>query len=76
MLYSSNNIAPDLGPVDFAVHLFIQKTTYYHIFASYQVEPMRDFFTVFQIIMRSDDAFDGVFEDEIRQLVAGKKCAG
>ena len=76
MLYSPNNIAPDFGPVDFTVHLFIQKTTYHHIFASYQVEPMGDFFTVFRIIMRSDDAFDGVFEDEVCQLGAGKKRAG
>lgn len=37
---------------------------------------MRDFFTGFRIIMRSDDAFDGVFKDEVRQLVAGKEYAG
>ena len=76
MLYSPDYIAPDFGPVDFTIHLFIQKTAYYHILASYQVEPMWDFFAVFRIIMGSDDAFDGVFKDEIRQLVAGKKCAG
>ena len=70
MLYSPNDIASDFGPVDCTFHLFIQKTAYYHIFASYQVEPMRNFFTVFWIIMRADDAFDGVFEDEICQLIA------
>lgn len=34
---------------------------------------MRNFFAIFRIVVWSDYAFDGVLENEIRQLVAGEQ---
>lgn len=36
---------------------------------------MRNFFAIFEVVVWSDHALDGVLEDKIRQLIARKEDA-
>lgn len=40
MLYTTNDVALHLAPIDLRVQLFIQQPTNHHIFPSYQVHPV------------------------------------
>ena len=70
MLHTSNHIALDFRPIDLAIYLLIQHSAYGHVLASNQVQTMRDFFAIFEVVMWSDYAFNGVLKDEICQLIA------
>jgi len=72
---TSDHTSPDLLPVYTGVKLFIDQAAQRDILSSYQIQAMTDFGTWLWIIRGSYNAFDGLVEDEIGQLVAGQQCA-
>ncbi|KAL9099241.1 MAG: hypothetical protein Q9163_005232 [Psora crenata] len=76
MLHPANDMTSNFGPVDTSVQLFVDQPTDSHIFSSYKVQPVSDLFAVVGIITGPNDAFDGVLEDKVRELIARQEVAG
>ena len=76
MLDPTNNIPPNLRPIDLLIQLLVHKPADDDILSPYQVHPMLDFGAWLFIVYRSDDALDGLGEDDVGQLVAGEEIAG
>ena len=76
MLNPPNNIPPDLCPVNLLIQLLVHEPAHHDILSPYQVHPMLDLGAWLFIVCRSDDALDGLGEDDVGQLIAGEEIAG
>lgn len=76
MLRTSNRLPLHLRPIDTRIQLFIDQPTNHDIIASYQVYSVRLFSRRVFIVRRSDNALNGVLENEIRNVIAADERAG
>jgi hypothetical protein len=74
MFRGPNDLASHLFPINTVIQLFIDQSYNGNIIASHEVETMADLGAGFWVVCWSNDAFDGVVQDDIRDLVAGKQC--
>jgi len=75
MLCSTNHLSTYFCPVDAIVEIFIDQTANGDVITSNKIETMTDFRTWLRVVRWSNDSFDGVVEDDVGELVAGKKSA-
>lgn len=77
MLRTSYHLAPHLSPINTPIQFFIHKPTDNNIIASHKIQPRVWLLSaLLLIVLRSDNALDGVFQDEIRDLVAADEGTG
>ena len=76
MLHTPNHIAPNLCPINTRIQLLIHQPTDSYVLPSYEVKPMANLGTWFRIIVRPYYALDGLAQNEVGQLVAGKESTG
>lgn len=76
MLCTPYHLSSYFGPVDTRVDLFIHQSTNHHVIASDHIESMRLLRRGLIVVLRPDNALDGVFEHEVRDLIAAEECAG
>ena len=69
MLHSPYNISPNLCPVDRRVQFFVNEPDNSNILASYKIKTMCYLDAWFGIVWRSDNAFYGLAENEIGELI-------
>ncbi|KAG9768458.1 hypothetical protein KCU88_g7187, partial [Aureobasidium melanogenum] len=75
MLRRSNDLSSDFFPIDAVVQLFIHQSHNSDIVTSYKVQAMADLRAGFWVIGGTDDALDGVVQDDVGDLVAGEEGA-
>lgn len=69
-----NNLAFHLRPVNIVIDRLIDFTAQNHIVASNQVESVFDLRARLRVIRGSDDPFNCVQQDKIRQLIRRQEC--
>ena len=75
MFHPANHIPSNLGPINAGIKLLINKPTDGDILPSYEIQPVADLGARFFVIRRSYDALNGLREDEVGDLIAGKESA-
>lgn len=76
MLRTPNHLPPHLRPINTRIQLLIHQPTNHHIIPPHQIQAMRLLSRRLLVLLRSNDALDGVFEHEVRHLVAADERAG
>ena len=76
MLHPTNDTSPNLGPIDARVQLLVYETAYGHILSADQVQAVAFFGTRFFIIRWAYHALNGLAQDKVCELIAGKQDAG
>ena len=75
MFHPANHIPSDLGPINAGIKLLVDKPTDGDILPSYEIQPVAHLCARFFVIRRSYDALNGLREDEVGDLITGKKSA-
>ena len=75
MFHPTNDISSNLGPINAGIQLLVDKPTDSDILPSYEIQPVADLCARFFVIRRSYDALNGLGEDKVGDLIAGKKSA-
>lgn len=60
MLHSSDDIAPNLDPIDTRVQFFIHEPTNRYIFSSYNIQAVSNLSAGLGVVMRAYDALDSL----------------
>lgn len=76
MFHSTHDTPAHLGPFNLAIQFLIQQPTDGNVLPPNQVQAMTDLGAGFGVILRADDALDGLAEHEVGELIAGKENAG
>ena len=76
MFRAPHHLPPHFRPIDTRVQLLIHQSTHHHIVSSHDIESMWLFDGGFFVVRRSNYALDGVFEYEVRHLVAAEEGSG
>lgn len=69
MLCASDYTSSDLRPIDLVIQLLIDLAYNRDVVSSHQVQPVGNFRTRLWIVLWSNDALDGVTDDQVSLLV-------
>ena len=73
MLNSPNHLSTHFRPVDAVVEVFVNQAADSDVVASDEVETVTDFRAWLGVILGSNNSFNGFIQDDVGELVAGKK---